>query len=89
MLSGLRRITQIKSPAARYFRMSDNPNLHKDDVTGEMISKTELKRRIKVREAEAKKASKPKPVVSEKKEKEEEAELSPNVGILTTYELPT
>ncbi|TIA92815.1 hypothetical protein E3P81_01239 [Wallemia ichthyophaga] len=58
--------------------MSESANLHKDDVTGEMISKTELKRRIKVRDAEAKKASKPKPVVSEKKEKQEEAELSPN-----------
>ncbi|TIB36436.1 hypothetical protein E3P84_00976 [Wallemia ichthyophaga] len=58
--------------------MSESANLHKDDVTGEMISKTELKRRIKVRDAEAKKASKPKPVVSEKKEKQEEADLSPN-----------
>ncbi|TIA92548.1 hypothetical protein E3P99_00577 [Wallemia hederae] len=57
--------------------MSDTANLHKDEVTGEMISKSELKRRLKVREAEAKKASKPKPVVSEKK-KEEEVELTPN-----------
>ncbi|KAI0075884.1 lysyl-tRNA synthetase [Panus rudis PR-1116 ss-1] len=33
-------------------------NLHKDPVTGEMISKTELKRREKQREKEAKKAQK-------------------------------
>lgn len=31
------------------------PNLHKDEVTGEMVSKSELKKRQKKREAEAKK----------------------------------
>jgi lysyl-tRNA synthetase class 2 len=33
-------------------------NLHKDEVTGEMVSKTELKKRIKMREKEAKAAAK-------------------------------
>lgn len=37
---------------------SENVNLHKDPVTGEMISKTELKRRQQHREREAKKAAK-------------------------------
>lgn len=31
------------------------PNLHKDEVTGEMVSKSELKKRQKKREADAKK----------------------------------
>lgn len=31
------------------------PNLHRDDVTGEMVSKSELKKRQKKREADAKK----------------------------------
>lgn len=30
------------------------PNLHKDEVTGELVSKSELKKRQKKREAEAK-----------------------------------
>jgi lysyl-tRNA synthetase class 2 len=33
-------------------------NLHKDEVTGEMVSKTELKKRVKKRENEAKAAAK-------------------------------
>ncbi|KAJ2163109.1 lysyl-tRNA synthetase [Coemansia sp. RSA 552] len=56
-------------------------NLQKDPVTGEMISKSELKRRIKQREREAKKAAKPAaapaPKATGSAEKEEE-ELSPN-----------
>ncbi|KAG0350303.1 hypothetical protein BG005_010168, partial [Podila minutissima] len=66
---------------------AEEVKLYKDEVTGEMISKTELKKRIKNREKEAKKAEKaanaPAPVVSEKKEKtisaaEEEENLNPN-----------
>ncbi|KAK7035374.1 lysyl-tRNA synthetase [Paramarasmius palmivorus] len=55
-------------------------NLHKDPVTGEMISKTELKRREKQRAKEASKAAKA-PATQEKKEKEakiNEEELNPN-----------
>ena len=48
------------------------------------INKTisELKRRIKIREAEARKAAaaKQKPAASEKKKDENEEELSPHVG---------
>lgn len=33
----------------------DTPNLHKDEVTGEMVSKSELKKRQKKREADKKK----------------------------------
>ncbi|EIM21823.1 lysyl-tRNA synthetase [Wallemia mellicola] len=75
MLSGFRRVTQLNLQK-RLFRMSESANLHKDELTGEMISKTELKRRLKLRENEAKKASKPKPV--ESKKKEDEVELTPN-----------
>jgi hypothetical protein len=61
--------------------------LHLDDVTGEMISKTELKRRQKVRDREASKkeknASKPAPPAGQNAKKEKNAEaaekdLSPN-----------
>lgn len=61
------------------------PNLHKDEVTGEMVSKSELKKRQKKREADAKKAEKaaaapPKPAADKKKKSEiaEEEELTPN-----------
>ncbi|KAF9264605.1 lysyl-tRNA synthetase [Marasmius fiardii PR-910] len=55
-------------------------NLQKDPVTGEMISKTVLKRREKQRTKEAHKAAKPQPQQekSEKAEKAEEEELNPN-----------
>ncbi|KAJ1923728.1 lysyl-tRNA synthetase [Tieghemiomyces parasiticus] len=58
--------------------------LHKDEVTGEMISKSELKRREKQRRKEAEKAAKPAPAAAPAKPKantsEEEAEddLNPN-----------
>ncbi|KAK5773766.1 lysine--tRNA ligase KRS1 PWA37_003764 [Arxiozyma heterogenica] len=47
-------------------------NLHLDEVTGEMVSKSELKKRIKLRQIEAKKAAKkattqPKPAPKKKK----------------------
>ncbi|EJD52336.1 lysyl-tRNA synthetase [Auricularia subglabra TFB-10046 SS5] len=61
------------------------PALHKDPVTGEMISKTELKRRTKEREREAKKADKPAPAAAAPKKaaaaasaEESEENLTPN-----------
>lgn len=56
-------------------------NLHLDDVTGEMVSKSELKKRIKQRQVEAKKAAKkaagtPQPE-SKKKKSDLMADLSP------------
>lgn len=57
--------------------------LHKDPVTGEMISKTELKRREKQRktaEEKAKKAEKAPAAAKAGKPKEEE--LTPNVSLL-------
>ncbi|QLQ80433.1 hypothetical protein HG537_0D04330 [Torulaspora globosa] len=56
-------------------------NLHLDDVTGEMVSKSELKKRIKQRQVEAKKAAKkatsqPQPE-SKKKKNDLMADLSP------------
>ena len=58
------------------------PNLVLDGVTGERISKTELKKRLKQREAERRKAEKaaaapPKPIKNVSAE-EEEKELTPN-----------
>lgn len=58
-------------------------NLHLDDVTGERVSKTELKKRQKQRETEQKKAAKAAsaPPKAEKKAsaEEEESNLTPNV----------
>lgn len=59
-------------------------NLLLDEVTGEKVSKTELKRRQKLREREAKKKEKeaaapPKPTKNASAE-EEEANLTPNVS---------
>lgn len=66
---------------------SDNttqPNLLKDEVTGEMVSKTELKKRQKAREKEAKKAeaaaSKQAPPAPKRKAADDEAQLNPNVS---------
>ncbi|PSN67628.1 lysyl-tRNA synthetase [Corynespora cassiicola Philippines] len=55
-------------------------NLHKDEVTGEMISKTELKRRQKQREKEAKKKEKEAalPARPKKEKKDAVEELNPN-----------
>lgn len=61
-------------------------NLLLDEVTGEKVSKTELKRRQKQREKDAKKKEKeaaapPKPKAEKKKSaEEEEANLTPNVS---------
>ncbi|KAI5778363.1 hypothetical protein EDC01DRAFT_622710 [Geopyxis carbonaria] len=70
--------------------MADNqetPNLHKDEVTGEMVSKSELKKRQKKREAEKRKAEKASMVptvvkhndkASDGTDKLNEEELTPN-----------
>ena len=63
-------------------------NLLLDEVTGEKVSKSELKRRQKLREKEAKKKEKeaaapPKPAKKVSAE-EEEANLTPNVSLDTT-----
>lgn len=67
-------------------------NLVLDEVTGEKVSKSELKRRQKQREKEAKKKEKeaaapPKP---EKKvsAEEEESNLTPNVSFLSSQVFP-
>ena len=60
-------------------------NLHLDEVTGEKVSKSELKKRIKQRQKDEEKAKKaaaapPKPVKEKKSNAEdEEKELTPNV----------
>jgi lysyl-tRNA synthetase class 2 len=58
------------------------PNLVEDPETGEKISKTELKKRIKAREVAAKKAAKaaaaPKPAASKKAEGVDMSDLNPN-----------
>lgn len=69
-------------------------NLLLDDVTGEKVSKTELKRRQKQREKDAKKKEKeaaapPKPKAEKKSSAEEdEANLTPNVSTLATELVP-
>ncbi|KAJ2964822.1 hypothetical protein NQZ79_g389 [Umbelopsis isabellina] len=61
---------------------ANDQNLHKDPLTGEMISKSELKRRQKQREKEAAKAAKvaanPPPTAPKQNAEEGEEELSPN-----------
>lgn len=70
-------------------------NLHLDEVTGERVSKSELKKRQKVREIEKKKAEKAAAAAAKapagaakKKEKsaeEDESELTPNVSRVFYY----
>jgi len=61
-------------------------NLLLDEVTGEKVSKSELKRRQKLREKEAKKKEKEAaaPPKAEKKTsaEDDEANLTPNVGTI-------
>lgn len=77
---------------------ADVANLHLDEVTGERVSKSELKKRQKQRETERKKAEKaaaaPAKQAPKKKEGElDESQLNPNVrvcracvsGVLTVY----
>jgi lysyl-tRNA synthetase class 2 len=63
-------------------------NLHLDEATGEMVSKSELKKRIKQRELEKRKKEKeakapPKPVAIKKAKDEDEVELTPSVSFET------
>jgi len=53
-------------------------NLHLDDVTGERVSKTELKKRQKARQKEAAKAAKGPAAVPNKPKVPGEEELNPN-----------
>ncbi|KAF7317022.1 Lysine--tRNA ligase [Mycena chlorophos] len=53
-------------------------NLQKDPVTGDMVSKTELKRREKARAKEAAKANKPPPQQQQNKTASAEDDLNPN-----------
>ncbi|KZS98668.1 lysyl-tRNA synthetase [Sistotremastrum niveocremeum HHB9708] len=53
------------------------PKLHKDPLTGEMVNKSELKRREKQRAKDAAKAAQPAPV-SQKAQGPKEDELTPN-----------
>ncbi len=61
-------------------------NLHLDEVTGERVSKSELKKRTKQRQKEEEKrareaAAPPKPVAAKRPNAEaDEKELNPNVG---------
>ncbi|KAJ3896921.1 hypothetical protein GG344DRAFT_36001 [Lentinula edodes] len=58
---------------------TENAGTQKDPVTGEMISKTELKRREKQRQKEAAKAAKPVPTQPQKKKKDvSDEDLNPN-----------
>lgn len=66
---------------------SPQPNLLLDEVTGEKVSKTELKKRQKLREKEAKKAEKeatkqppPQPKRKAASQEEEEGKLNANVS---------
>jgi lysyl-tRNA synthetase, class II len=64
-------------------------NLHLDDITGERVSKTELKKRQKLRAQEEKKqqraaAAPPKAEKKRPAEEEEEATLTPNVSNLSS-----
>lgn len=57
-----------------------------DEVTGEQVSKSELKKRQKLREKEAKKKEKeaaapPKPAAKKTSAEDDEANLTPNVGL--------
>lgn len=67
---------------------TNQPNLVLDEVTGERVSKSEFKKRVKAREKEAKRAeaaaSRPAPPAPKRKAgnaEEEEANLNPNVRL--------
>lgn len=72
----------------------DTANLHLDEVTGERVSKSELKKRQKQRQLEEKKAAKAAaaPPKQEKKktpgsEEMDESNLNPNVSYVPTFSL--
>jgi hypothetical protein len=64
--------------------------LHLDSVTGEMVSKSELKKREKLRKKEAYKADKPQVAQPTKKANVENAEkeLTPNVNLVSPLVIP-
>lgn len=72
--------TESATPATSENVAPNAPNLQKDEETGEMVSKSELKKRIKAREAAKKKADKlaAAPVVAKKKEVVDVSDLNPN-----------
>lgn len=66
----------------------DTANLHLDEVTGERVSKSELKKRQKLRATEAKKKEKaaaapPKPEKKSTSAELDESNLNPNVSQAT------
>jgi hypothetical protein len=63
--------------------MADAANLHLDDVTGERVSKSELKKRQKQRGKDAARAAAKPPQTQTKKvsAEEEESQLTPNVSV--------
>jgi len=67
-------------------------NLHLDEVTGEKVSKSELKKRQKQRERDAKKADKaaaaPPKAAKKSSDEADEKELTPNVGGLSSMKEP-
>lgn len=69
-------------------------NLHLDEVTGEKVSKSELKKRQKQRQKEEEKRKKeaaapPKPVKEKKTDAEaDEKELNPNVSLMLVHTNP-
>jgi lysyl-tRNA synthetase class 2 len=72
-----------QQPPAQPAAAESAENLHTDPVTGEKISKSELKRRTKQRERDEKKKEKEAALPARpKKEKKDEGaeELNPNVG---------
>jgi lysyl-tRNA synthetase class 2 len=73
-----------QQPAAAAPAAESAENLHKDPVTGEMISKSELKRRTKQREKDEKKKEKEAALPARPKKegkKQDVEELNPNVCI--------
>lgn len=75
-------MSDIKTPEVPPAQQQDAPNLQKDPETGEMVSKSELKKRIKQRENAKKKAEKAAAAPAQPQAKvsaaEAEEELSPN-----------
>ena len=68
-------------------------NLHLDEVTGERVSKSELKKRQKLRMKEEEKRKKeaaapPKPAAAKKTNAEaDEKDLNPNVSLSTNFQV--
>lgn len=70
------------APAPAQPAAESTANLHLDEVTGEKVSKSELKKRQKQREVEKKKQAKAASLPARPKtEKKEEVELNPNVRL--------